>query len=857
MKRFLVWLDEVGIEDVALVGGKNASLGEMIRNLKPLGINIPYGFVVTSEAYYEFLRYNNLEDAIRKELEGLNVKDVEDLAKRGYRVRELIKGGEFPPEIEEMIKEYYHKLSEMYGSFAVDVAVRSSATAEDLPHASFAGQQETYLNVVGAENVLTAIKNGFASLFTDRAISYRESFGFDHFKVGIAMGIQKMVRSDMGASGVMFTLDTESGFRDVVVINAAYGLGELVVQGVVTPDEFVVFKPTLQAGYSAIIEKKLGRKDRKMVYGTGGERTKVVNVPLAEQKQFALSDDEILKLARWAILIEEHYSKKNGRWTPMDIEWAKDGILNELFIVQARPETVHSRREESKLKVYKFKQPLEERENKRLVYGIAVGDKIATGRVRVIYDIKDAGQFQEGEILVTDITDPDWEPIMKKASAIVTNRGGRTAHAAIVARELGIPAIVGTHKATEILKTGMEVTVSCAEGEIGYVYEGYIPFEVEEIDLKDLKKPKTKIMMNVGNPESAFRYSSLPNDGVGLAREEFIIANYIKIHPLTLIYFEEIKELYKELSLRGILDERGNCPMSAVYTYAPERLKKVLAKGKDKKMINLRRIVEDTENLTIGYDDKSQYFVKKLSYGIAKISAAFYPNPVIVRFSDFKSNEYKGLIGGELFEPEEENPMLGWRGASRYYSEVYKPAFGLECQAILRVRNKMGLTNTKVMVPFCRTPEEGRRVLEVMEEFGLRRGDNGLEVYVMAELPSNVVLADEFAEIFDGFSIGSNDLTQLTLGLDRDSGLVAHLYDERNEAVKRLISSLIKVAKEKGKKVGICGQGPSDFPDFAAFLVKEGIDSISLNPDSVLKTLLVVLGVEKEMEEVRSESANT
>ncbi|MEJ7553870.1 MAG: pyruvate, water dikinase, partial [Aquificaceae bacterium] len=646
---FLVWLDEVGIEDISLVGGKNASLGEMIRNLSSLGVNVPYGFVVTSEAYYEFIRYNRLEGEIKKILQGLDPKNVEDLARRGHLIRELIKGGEFPREIEEGIKDYYQKLSERYGSFAIDVAVRSSATAEDLPHASFAGQQETYLNVVGAENVLTAVKNGFASLFTDRAISYRESFNFDHFKVGIAMGVQKMVRSDMGASGVMFTLDTESGFKDVVVINATYGLGELLVQGMVTPDEYMVFKPTLQAGYSAIIEKKLGRKDRKMVYGTGQERVKVVNVPLQEQKQFALSDEEILQLARWGILIEDYYSRKNGRWMPMDIEWAKDGILNQLFIVQARPETVHSRKQENILKVYKFTQPIEERSKKRIVYGIAVGDKIAHGKVRVIHDLKDAGQFQEGEILVTDITDPDWEPIMKKASGIITNRGGRTAHAAIVARELGIPAIVGTHKATEILKTGMEVTLSCAEGEIGYVYEGLVPFEVEEINLENLPKTNTKIMMNVGNPESAFKYSSIPNDGVGLAREEFIIANYIKVHPLALLYYEEIKALYEELKEQGLIDDRGNVSMAVIYRYAKPPLSERLAKGKDRKQVNLQRLIEDIESLTFGYEDKAQYFVKKLSYGIAKISSAFYPNPVIVRFSDFKSNEYRGLIGGELF----------------------------------------------------------------------------------------------------------------------------------------------------------------------------------------------------------------
>ncbi len=849
MKReaLVMWLDELTIEDIPIAGGKNASLGEMIKNLSPLGINIPYGFVATSTAYYRFIEFNNLREKINEILRGLDVNDVADLSRRGYQIRELIKGGKFPPEFEELIKDYYHKLSERYGTHAVDVAVRSSATAEDLPEASFAGQQETYLNVVGAENVLTAIKNCFASLFTDRAISYRESFGFDHFNIGIAVGIQKMVRSDLGASGVMFTLDTETGFKDVVVINAIYGLGELIVQGIVTPDEYMVFKPTFKQGYSAIIEKKLGRKDRKMVYGAGEDRTKIVNVPVSDQKKFALEDDEILKLAEWGILIEKHYSEKKGRWTPMDIEWAKDGLLNELFIVQARPETVHSRKEENVVKIYKIIEPEHEREKKRLVEGIAVGDKIATGRVRILFDIKDAEKFKEGEILVTDITDPDWEPIMKKASAIVTNRGGRTAHAAIVARELGIPAVVGTGNATDVLEDETEVTVSCAEGETGYVYKGYLKFEVEEINVEELPRPKTKIMMNVGNPESAFRHASIPNDGVGLAREEFIIANYIKIHPLALIYYEEIKDLYRKLEDMGLVDEKGYVAFRTIYANATGELREKLARGKEKKFVNLKRLIEEIDRYTFGYDDKKTYYIKKLSYGIAKISAAFYPNPVIVRFSDFKSNEYANLIGGQLFEPEEENPMIGWRGASRYYSPVFREAFGMECKAILRVRNKMGLINTKVMVPFCRTPEEGKEVLKVMEEFGLKRGDNGLEVYVMAELPSNVVLADAFAEVFDGFSIGSNDLTQLTLGIDRDSELVAHLYDERNEAVKRLIAKLISVAKEKGRKVGICGQAPSDFPDFAQFLVEQGIDSISLNPDSVFKTLFAITEMENKL----------
>jgi len=843
----VMWLDELTIDDISIAGGKNASLGEMIKNLSPLGINIPYGFVVTSKAYYRFIEYNGLDSAIRTALEGLDVSNVADLSKRGYQVRELIKGGEFPPDLEELIKEYYHRLSEKYSTHAVDVAVRSSATAEDLPDASFAGQQETYLNVVGAENVLTAIKNCFASLFTDRAISYRESFGFDHFKVGIAVGVQKMVRSDLGASGVMFTVDTESGFRDVVVINAIYGLGELIVQGMVTPDEYMVFKPTFQQGYSAIIEKKLGKKDRKMVYGTGEDRTKIVNVPLSDQKKFTLDDEEILKLAQWAIMIEKHYSEKKGRWTPMDVEWAKDGILGELFIVQARPETVHSQRETNIIKVYKILEPEWEREKKRLIEGIAVGDKIATGRVRVLFDLKDAEGFKEGEVLVTDITDPDWEPIMKKASAIITNRGGRTAHAAIVARELGIPAVVGTGRATEVLEDGQEVTVSCAEGETGYVYEGNLKFEIDEINVEELPRPRTKIMMNVGNPESAFRHAAIPNDGVGLAREEFIIANYIKIHPLALIHYDDIKELYRKLTTLGLVDERGYTSFRAIYANANGRLKEKLAKGKEKRNINLKKLLEEIDKYTFGYDDKVTYYIKKLSYGIAKISSAFYPNPVIVRFSDFKSNEYANLIGGQLFEPDEENPMIGWRGASRYYSPVFRDAFAMECQAILRVRNKMGLTNTKVMIPFCRTPEEGERVLEVMESAGLKKGENGLEVYVMAELPSNVILADVFAEIFDGFSIGSNDLTQLTLGIDRDSELVAHLYDERNEAVKRFISQLIQKAKEKGKKIGICGQAPSDFLDFAEFLVEQGVDSISLNPDSVLKTLIAVTEMEKRM----------
>ncbi len=804
-KKLVVWLDEVGMEDVELVGGKNASLGEMIKGLSPMGIKIPMGFVVTAEAYRYFIHYNNLEEKIREALKGLDPNNVEDLQKRGLTVREMIKGGKFPEDLRKLILEYYAKLSEMYGLHRVDVAVRSSATAEDLPDASFAGQQETYLNIKGDETLLTAIKNCFASLFTDRAISYRESFGFDHFSIGLAVGVQKMVRSDLAAAGVGFSLDTESGFKDVVLINGSYGLGEMVVQGAVTPDEWLVFKPTFKEGYEAIIEKKLGKKTHKMVYGTTEEeRVKIVPVPEEKQKQFCLTDEEVLKLADWIMKIEEYYSNKYNKWTPMDVEWAKDGEINELFIVQARPETVHSRKDHSKITVYKITEPYEVRSKKVLVKGIAVGDKVATGDVKLMYSLEDAKDFKPGDVLVTDMTDPDWEPIMKQASAIVTNRGGRTCHAAIVARELGVPAVVGTGNATEVLKDGQLVTVSCAEGDVGYVYDGKVDYEVEEVDINSLPKTKTPIMMNVASPEGAFDFSFLPNAGVGLAREEFIINNYIGIHPLALIKFEEIKEKDPELA----------------------------------------KIIEDK---TFGYDNKEEYYIKKLSYGIARIAAAFYPKPVIVRFSDFKSNEYANLIGGKYFEPVEENPMIGWRGASRYYSPQFKEAFGLECKAILRVRNKMGLKNVKVMVPFCRTPEEGEKVLKVMEEYGLKKGENGLEVYVMCEIPANVVLADQFSQHFDGFSIGSNDLTQLTLGLDRDSSLVAHLYDERNEAVKRLIAQVIKTAKEHGRKIGICGQGPSDYPDFAQFLVEQGIDTISINPDAILKTTKAIYEIEKKL----------
>ncbi|WP_457623945.1 phosphoenolpyruvate synthase [Persephonella sp.] len=803
-EKLVVWLKEVTMDDVPLVGGKNASLGEMLNALSSKGVNVPDGFATTSKAYWYFLDYNNLREKIKEVLKDLDVNDVDNLHQHGVRVRNLIRSGTFPPDLKETILEYYHQLSKEYGRDYVDVAVRSSATAEDTAEASFAGQQETYLNIKGDEALLDAIKRCYASLFTDRAISYRETFGFDHFSVALSATVQKMVRSDKASSGIMFTLDTESGFKDVVLVTGSYGLGELVVGGAVTPDEWLVFKPTFQKGYRAIIEKKLGKKDKKMVYGDGDEKTKVVHVPLKDQKRFCLSDDEVLTLAKWGMLIEEHYSQRNGRWTPMDIEWAKDGELNQLFIVQARPETVHSRKDHSKLKVYRITEPVEKRKEKVLVTGIAVGTKIAHGRVKILASPEEADRFEHGDVLVTDMTDPDWEPIMKKAAAIVTNRGGRTCHAAIVARELGVPAVVGTGSATEVLRDGQLVTVSCAEGDVGYVYDGKIEYEVEEVDINTLPKTKTPIMMNIATPEGAFDLSFLPNAGVGLAREEFIINNYIGIHPNALIRFEEIKEkdphLAKEIELR-----------------------------------------------TFGYESCTQFYIDKLSFGIAKIAAAFYPKPVIVRFSDFKSNEYANLLGGKYFEPVEENPMLGWRGASRYYSPEFEEAFGLECKAIKKVREEMGLENVIVMIPFCRTLEEGKKVEEVMAKYGLERGKNGLQVYVMTEIPSNVILLEKFARYFDGFSIGSNDLTQLTLGLDRDSNLVAHLYDERNEAVKEMVSMAIHKAKKVKRKIGICGQAPSDHPDFAQFLVEQGIDTISINPDALLQTTKAIYEIEKKL----------
>ncbi|MGF3584156.1 MAG: phosphoenolpyruvate synthase [Thermoplasmatota archaeon] len=796
-KVFIKWFEELKIVDVPLVGGKNASLGEMIQNLGKKGVNVPSGFAITAYAYKYMIEKAGIDKKIREILSDLDTHNVRNLAERGKKIRDLIKKTPIPPELEEDIRKHYREMEARYGK-NVDVAVRSSATAEDLPDASFAGQQETYLNVRGEEELLEKTRECFASLFTNRAISYRVDKGFDHFSVYLSVGVQKMVRSDLASSGVMFSIDTESGFKDAVYITGAYGLGENVVQGKVNPDQFYVFKPTLKKGFKPIVEKKLGSKDKKLVYGKKGTVQKPVSK--ADQQKFVINDDEILTLAKWACIIEEHYNK------PMDIEWAKDGKTKELFIVQARPETVHSLKDVATLKTYVL-----EEKGKLIAEGEAVGSKIGQGEVNVIKDTKDIHKFQKGQVLVTDMTDPDWEPIMKIASAIVTNRGGRTCHAAIISRELGIPCVIGTGNGTSKIKPGSKVTVDCSEG-VGRIYEGLLKYRVDELKLDSLPKTKTKIMMNAGVPEQAFTQGQIPNDGVGLAREEFIINSYIGIHPLALIEYNKLKK-------------------------------------KAKKDPKIKKVIDKIDEKSSAYKDKVEFFVDNLARGIAKIAAGFYPNDVIVRMSDFKTNEYANLIGGYLYEPEEHNPMIGWRGASRYYDEKFKPAFGLECKALKKARDEMGLVNIKPMIPFCRTPEEGKKVIEIMKEFGLKQGENGLEVYVMCEIPSNVIVADQFSEVFDGFSIGSNDLTQLTLGLDRDSDLVAHIFDERNEAVKRLVAQVISVAHAHNprRKVGICGQAPSDFPEFAEFLVECGIDSISLNPDTVIKTRLKIAEVEKRL----------
>lgn len=791
---FIKWFADITIEDVPLVGGKNASLGEMVRELASKGVKVPDGFAITAEAFRYFIREACIDERIRTTLADLDTHDMANLSERGQSVRQAILNATLPADLQELITTAYRELQGS-STAPLDVAVRSSATAEDLPDASFAGQQETYLNVHGTTALLETCKRCFASLFTDRAISYRVDKGFDHFKVALSIGVQRMVRSDLACSGVMFTIDTESGFRDAVMISAAYGLGENVVQGSVTPDEFLVFKPTLKTGHRPVLQKTVGSKEFKLVYDSGGGKmVKNIPVPPADRAKLALTDDEVLELARWACIVEDHYSAKRGQHAPMDLEWAKDGITGELFIVQARPETVQSRKDLDVLESYVLSK-----RSTVLTSGRSVGAKIATGRVRVIKSAEFIGQFQEGEVLVTDKTDPDWQPIMKKAAGIITNRGGRTCHAAIVSRELGVPAIVGTEHGTEALKDGQMVTVSCAEGDTGFVYEGELPFEVQRTDLKSLGKPRTKVMMNLANPEEAFALSFIPNDGVGLARMEFIISTYIKIHPLALIDFDKLADAAAKTEI---------------------------------------------EKLTAGHTDKPQYFVDKLAQGVGMIAAAFYPKDVILRLSDFKTNEYANLIGGKAYEPAEENPMLGFRGASRYYHPRYQAGFGLECRAVKKVRDEMGLTNLKLMIPFCRTLDEGRKVQAEMEKHGLKRGKDGLEIYVMCEIPANVILAEEFADLFDGFSIGSNDLTQLILGVDRDSEIVAPIFDERNAAVKTMITWVIAVCRAKGRKIGICGQAPSDYPEFAQFLVEQGIDSISLNPDTVLKTTLAILATE-------------
>ncbi|MGC9048858.1 MAG: phosphoenolpyruvate synthase [Patescibacteria group bacterium] len=821
--KFVIPFKNLSIKDVPQVGGKNASLGEMFNQLTKKGIRIPDGFATTAEAYWYFLEHGGLKSKIRKILKGLDIKNVRDLVKRGKKIRQLILKTPLSKEFERAVLDAYRQLSKKYQTKNVDVAVRSSATAEDLPSASFAGQQESYLNIRGEKQLLEAVHKCIASLFTDRAIVYRQEQGFDHLKVALSVGVQKMVRSDLACSGVMFSCDTESGFADITVINSAWGLGENIVQGKVTPDEFMVYEPLLIKGYRPIISKKLGAKEWMLVYGKRGQKSTInLRTPTNKREKFTLSDKEILELAKYSVIIEKHYHRA------MDIEWAKDGKDGKLYILQARPETIQSRRSLDVLEEYILEGKEKSRALARgkkiakkfkiLARGVAVGSKIGQGQANVIRDVKEIRKFKPGQVLITEMTDPDWVPVMKMASAIVTDAGGRTCHAAIVSRELGIPCVVGTGNATSKIHLGQKVTVSCAEGEEGYVYDGLLPFKIKKISLKHLRRPKTKIMMNVGEPEQAFAFSFIPNDGVGLAREEFIINNYIKIHPLALLNYKNLKD---------------------------------------------KKVKTQIDEITRGYPDpekskdrgagKVQFYVDKLAEGIARIAAAFYPKDVIVRFSDFKTNEYANLIGGSLFEPTEPNPMIGWRGASRYYDPKFRQAFDLECLAIKKVRNIFGLDNIIVMVPFCRTVDEGKNVLKILDQHGLRKKQKGLKplkVYVMCEIPSNVILAEEFCKIFDGFSIGSNDLTQLTLGLDRDSSLVAHLFNERNEAVKRMVRQIIKVAHQYKKKVGICGQAPSDFPEFAKFLIKEGIDSISLNPDTVIKTTLVISKTEKRKRQV-------
>ena len=802
--KYIKFFKELNNKDVPLVGGKNASIGEMFQELVPAGIKVPNGFAITSEAYWYLLDSGGIKEKIIKLLSGVDITEIDVLKTRSRQIRELIFGTPLPADLRDEIFVAYKMLSDEYQMKEADVAVRSSATAEDLPDASFAGQQDTYLSVKGQTDLVHYIKSCFASLFTDRAVSYRASRGFDHFKVALSVGVQKMVRADKGSSGVMFSIDTETGFKDAVFITSSWGLGENVVGGTVNPDEFYVFKPTLEMGKRPIIKRQLGCKNVKMVYAPRGSEhpTKNIATTQKELNTFSITDDDVLTLARYAMTIEKHYSKEAGEYRPMDMEWAKDGDSGEIFIVQARPETVQSQKDKKVTQVIEKYGFVNNESREVVIKGRATGEKIGHGKVRIINDIEHMNTFKEGEILVTDNTDPDWEPAMKKAAAVITNRGGRTCHAAIVAREIGVPAIVGAIGATDRLYTGMEVTVSCAEGEEGYVYAGIHDYKVETIKLNNIGNTKTKVYMNIGNPEKAFGFAQLPNDGVGLARMEMIVLSQIKAHPLALLDIQEGRKI-------------------------PES--------------------DEIKKLISGYQNPKDFFVKKIAEGIGMIAAAFYPKPVIVRTSDFKSNEYRGMIAGTRYEPQEENPMLGYRGASRYYSELYHTAFEWELEALAQVREDMGLTNMKIMVPFLRTPEEGRRVLEIFRKKGLESGKNGLEIYVMCELPVNVILADEFLNIFDGFSIGSNDLTQLTLGVDRDGQLVSHIFDERNPAMLEMFKRAIEACKRHGKYCGICGQAPSDYPEIAEFLVKEGINSISLNPDSVVETWTRIAELEKTL----------
>ncbi|MDX2108357.1 MAG: phosphoenolpyruvate synthase [Candidatus Melainabacteria bacterium] len=788
--KYILWYDQIGLGHIDLVGGKNASLGEMVNKLKDTEVLVPEGFAITSDAYTALIEQNNINDKLAKLLCDISKENVAELANVGKQARNLIKQTGLPQALSQEILQAYKSLCDKEKR-DVEVAVRSSATAEDLPGASFAGQQESFLNIHGEAALLEACLNCFASLFTDRAIAYRIDKGFDHMSVRLSIGVQKMVRSDLASSGVMFSLDPETGFKDSVLVTSSYGLGENIVAGRIDPDEFLVFKPTLKQGFRSIVRRKVGAKQYRLIYsGHGSRTTKNLDTLPEERKVLSITDDEVLKLARIACTIEEHYSSQAKRHMAMDIEWAKDGNTNQIYIVQARPETIHTKENVSELNTWKLDQPGEV-----ILQGQAIGEKIGAGPVRKIRSCAELDSFQKGEILVADMTDPDWEPVMKKASAIITNKGGRTCHAAIVSRELGVPCVVGTNNATMILKDNQEVTVSCAPQNPGKVFAGRLAFSMQTLKLDELPKINTKIMMVLGNPEQAMAFSQLPSQGVGLARLEFIIAHEVRIHPLALTRFDQLEDI---------------------------------------------QVKEQVQQLTFNYSKKEDYFIEKLAEGIATIASAFYPKEVIVRLSDFKTNEYANLLGGKQFEPLEENPMLGFRGASRYYSEHYKDGFALECRALNKARKEMGLSNLKVMIPFCRTVDEGKQVIAEMAKNGLVQHEDGLEIYVMCEIPANVILLDQFAEIFDGFSIGSNDLTQLVLGLDRDSQIVAKLFDERNEAVKRFISQAIREAKKANRKIGICGQAPSDYPEFAKFLLEQGIDSISLSPDTLVKTIILL-----------------